>query len=495
MKNTHLFILAIACIFYSSSLFSQTISLTEAQKVGVSKITDLGVQYDFKIGSNPELFNSYSDDPLFFAFQLEPVGFMIISANRLLPPVVAYSLTSNYKSEEFEESALVDLMRNDLSQRLLNIDKMSISRRESRKLLWNQLTNTSSKARIKFDQWPPTGTTSTGGWLETNWKQSFPDNDFCPMDPVTNQRSLAGCPSVAIAMLINYYETLNETELIDETDDYYHSYSGRNYWVDDDYEEIDFLSFPDINAYFDTITDSYFSNSPLKQAEISALIWASGIVAKQVYTSSISGTFGVEQAYDGIFRFGFAEATLLDGNNPDILSELAQNMMEARPALLAVLNPTGPGHNLVTDGYNTDGFYHLNFGFGGSYNGWYLIPDEIPFNLTVFEGVIVDIAYPPVNTSVGKKDIIYSALNAFPNPSSSDVTISYMLKSQNHVNLTITNSSGKLIKYLLDKKQPIGEYNIVWHGRDDSGQKVLPGVYCCELQISNETKTIKIIYQ
>jgi hypothetical protein len=67
-------------------------------------------------------------------------------------------------------------------------------------------------------------------------------------------------------------------------------------------------------------------------------------------------------------------------------------MMQALPAHLAVVDSSETsGHNLVVDGYNTDDYYHLNFGWGGGSNGWYLLPDEIPYGLTVIEGVIVDI--------------------------------------------------------------------------------------------------------
>ena len=253
-----------------------------------------------------------------------------------------------------------------------------------------------------FEQWPPSGSTSTGGWLETNWKQGSPYNQFVPMDPVTSQRAVAGCPSVAVAMLINYYETTNGTQLSDAEDDYYHSYSGRNYYIDDDYESIDFLPFPEVNAYLDTISNTWASGSTAKPVEAAALIWACGVAAKQVYTSSISGTFGVDQAYDAFLRFGYADAALIYPTGM-IVETLEQNMKDARPALLAVLDPGTAGHNLVTDGFNTDGYFHLNFGWGGSYNGWYHIPDEIPYNLTVFEGVVVNIAFPPVYTSSGKK--------------------------------------------------------------------------------------------
>jgi hypothetical protein len=48
---------------------------------------------------------------------------------------------------------------------------------------------------------------------------------------------------------------------------------------------------------------------------------------------------------------------------------------------------------MVVDGYNTGGYYHINFGWGGSYDSWYLLPNELPLELTVIEGVIVDIIH------------------------------------------------------------------------------------------------------
>ena len=53
------------------------------------------------------------------------------------------------------------------------------------------------------------------------------------------------------------------------------------------------------------------------------------------------------------------------------------------------------GHNLVIDGYNSDDYFHINFGWGGSYNGWYRLLSGLPYSLTVIEGVIVDIMSTP----------------------------------------------------------------------------------------------------
>lgn len=114
----------------------------------------------------------------------------------------------------------------------------------------------------------------------------------------------------------------------------------------------------------------------------------------QVYSASGSGTFSVDQAYMGYQRFGFDDCELIAPDDPDLLATLAAEMQAARPAHLAVVTPDWQsGHNVVVDGYNSDGFFHVNFGWNGMYDGWYRLPSGLPYGLTVFEGVIV--APPP----------------------------------------------------------------------------------------------------
>ncbi|OQX70465.1 MAG: hypothetical protein B6D62_05015 [Candidatus Cloacimonas sp. 4484_275] len=91
------------------------------------------------------------------------------------------------------------------------------------------------------------------------------------------------------------------------------------------------------------------------------------------------------------------------GLQPEWFGNFPNNIIEAFPVHLAVVNQNWTmGHNVVIDGYNTDEYFHLNFGWGGTYNGWYLLPDEIPYGLTVIEGAIVDIFPAGVSACVGK---------------------------------------------------------------------------------------------
>jgi hypothetical protein len=176
-----------------------------------------------------------------------------------------------------------------------------------------------------------------------------------------------------------------------DSDDYYHNYINR-FWIDDDYEEYDFPSFPELNEYLDTLVNHYENQILLTGDDKATLNFACGVAATQVYTPEASGTFGVNQAYDAYIKFNCTTVELLDDNDVDLYERLSQNIKNAYPVHLAVITPTSPpsGHNLVVDGYNTDDFYHLNFGWGGTYDGWYLLPDELPLSLTVIEGVIVD---------------------------------------------------------------------------------------------------------
>ncbi|MCU0302517.1 MAG: C10 family peptidase [Thermoanaerobaculales bacterium] len=334
--------------------------------------------------------------PLLFLIDLDPAGFVVVAGNTDLPPVVAYSFADDLPSRQPEEGILVDLLRADLGLRLEGVPSLPAGVVSGRHDEWYRLLARLPREGDEpdFEQWPAAGTTSTGGWLETNWHQSSPYNDQCPFDPVAGGRSVAGCPAVAVAMVVNHHRTTNDTRF-DDADDYYHSYAGRQYWIDDDWATLGFPAFPTLSASLADLEQRYRTGVPATPADAAALVFAAGVAATQVYTASISGTFGVSQAVDAYLKFGADRLSLVPGTDPEIYLRMSANMKSGLPAHLAVLDPGGSaGHNLVADGYNTDDYFHLNFGWGGSANGWYLLPDEIPYNLTVIDGVVVDIAFP-----------------------------------------------------------------------------------------------------
>ena len=251
-----------------------------------------------------------------------------------------------------------------------------------------------SLLNINFQQWPSGELTLGDGWLDTQWHQNAPYNNFCPIDLAGGgDKSVAGCPAVAMAQIVNYHQTTKNVSF-DDSDDYYHGYAGNNFLIDDDHETYDFPSFPELNSYLDTLMSHYQNQIPLTDDDKAAIVFACGVAAEQIYHPTGSGTLGVDQAYQAYEKFDFDEIELLTEDDPDLYDRLISNMEDGLPAHIAVVNEEGTvGHNMVVDGYNTEGYYHINFGWGGPSDGWYLLPEELPYDLTVIEGVIVDIIH------------------------------------------------------------------------------------------------------
>jgi hypothetical protein len=493
MKQRLISTILLCCLIIGAGFnsFAEPVDQATAYKTAVNKICVLEHSIDFTVVSNGKLFYDPSGQPLFYFFGLEPSGFIVTSADNDLPPVISYSFSDNAGVLDDRNNLLIQLLIADLTNRRSNIGRIPQEVIMERNREWEELKAGKAVERSgKFQQWPPEGTTPTGGWLEANWHQSPPYNNLCPMDPVTNQRSVAGCPATAMAQIVNYFETINGTFFTDD-DDYYHAYAGRNYWIDDDYIEIDFPSFPQLNAHLDTIASCYANGGVLKDIDKAALTFACGVAAHQVYTSQVSGTFGVNQALQAYQKFGFAEVAFFDENDTSVYNALAQNMMEARPAHLAVVDPGWTmGHNVVVDGYNTDDYYHLNFGWGGPYNGWYLLPDEIPYGLTVIEGAIADIAYPPVNTGfAGWTDP--SAFEIYPNPATERVIIEFCSDRISECYIELSGMNGSKVFRQEIAVMP-GTKSIPLELRNSSGGTLQPGVYLCRLVANDRILTRKI---
>lgn len=435
------------------------ITVKDAEQISLAKLLQYS-KYDYSIHNN-EIIENDEGIVLFYAVHLNPAGFVIVPGDDRMIPVIAYSFMDNIDVE----GKFFDFLKGDIQKRYDALNKIPFSIIKHRQQQRQDLINLNFE-KDKFEQWPPEGTTSTGGWLESNWSQGDPYNQMCPIDPVTGNRSVAGCPAVALAMIINYHQTINNTVFTDD-DDYYHNYAGREYYIDDDYIEFDFPCFPDLNKYLDTLIMHYGNKKDISDNDKAALTFACGVAAAQVFTSSVSGTFGVSQAFDAYEKFNCEDIELLYEDHPDFFNRLSQNMMDSLPAHLAVLvDGSGGGHNVVVDGFNTDNYYHVNFGWGGSYNAWYILPDELPYSLTIIEGLIVDIMKPEPPPPVYINSKTDQPVNLYPNPAKDYFSVN--INTENSIAVEIYNHQGSLIReiknytgYKIDIKNiPAGVYII-----------------------------------
>lgn len=261
--------------------------------------------------------------------------------------------------------------------------------------------------------------------LSTQWTQGYPYNQYCPADPFENNKHCyTGCPAIVMGQILNYLQTTQGTRF-DDGDDYFTgNYFGRQFHIDDDCDTYDFPSFPALNAMLDSVDSTFQRGEELSDLLISAVVFACGVACKQVYTASDtygSGTYYVDQAYDAYRRFGFANCQLLREPDSAMYATLISNLQAGYPAHLAVESEDRTtGHNLVVDGYReSDGKFHLNFGWGGYKDNWYKLPDPNGFAMgwTRIEGIIVNII-PSTSPLDVQQPNLERPLAVYPNPAS-----------------------------------------------------------------------------
>ena len=318
------------------------------------------------------------------------------------------------------------------------------------------------------------------GLLTSHWTQDFPYNQFCPRDPLYNNAySCAGCPAIAMGQIINYLQTTEGTRFSDD-DDYAHYYAGRNYYIDDDWETLKFLSFPLLNEMMDSIDATFERGEELSGELAAALVFACGTALTQVYTSEGSGTFFVDQAFEAYQRFGFTDCVLFRDPDSIMYATLISNLQAGYPAHLAVENPEGTvGHNVVVDGYReSDGKFHINFGYGGSLDDWYDIPDpNFFYGLTKVEGIILNI-FPKDGPMAVHDYAGQQRLEVYPNPVSD---VLYMKNiPYEKVNYSIFNILGQKVATGSSK----GSISVAELGK---------GVYILQVKGENFLETTKFV--
>ncbi len=86
-----------------------------------------------------------------------------------------------------------------------------------------------------------------------------------------------------------------------------------------------------------------------------------------------------------------------------------------------------------------------------------------------------------------------SLLQNFPNPWNPSTVIKYHIAQDGHVNLSIYNIAGQLVRNLVDDTKKAGKYDVQWDGKDNSGRVVTSGVYFYKIAAENFKSTRKMI--
>ncbi|MCL1594333.1 MAG: T9SS type A sorting domain-containing protein, partial [Actinomycetia bacterium] len=72
-------------------------------------------------------------------------------------------------------------------------------------------------------------------------------------------------------------------------------------------------------------------------------------------------------------------------------------------------------------------------------------------------------------------------------------SIRFALSDNGHVRLTIYDTAGRRVRELVNEYMAAGEHGRIWNGRDDSGRRVVSGVYSYRLEANGLVQTKRLV--
>ncbi|MBC8525959.1 MAG: C10 family peptidase [Candidatus Cloacimonetes bacterium] len=388
-----IYFLTLIIFQFAVFLNAKPITVNEAQKAGSNYLIVKNKNDMFSASEISTIQNEDNRAILCYIIDLQPKGFIALSSDSDIIPIIAYSFRNNLIRND--ENLLYYMIKKDMEFRLEVLPKFSSEKIHCNNILWEKYISgdISEFDNREFEQWPPEGSTSTTGWIETTWTQGYPYNMFCPLDPNTWQRCVTGCVATAMAQIINYHKYIGDVSFNYYIDHYWSN--GIN--IDADSELYDFPSFEELNVYLDTLTVHYQNDEFVTNEDKAALNFACGISVEMWYSSSGSGAWTQQVASGLLNKFDYDSALWMESYHPHFYDSLSTNMINAKPAELAIYQSGGAGgHAINCDGYNTDDEYHLNFGWG-AYSpdnittAWYSLPEGMPAGYCIVNGAVINI--------------------------------------------------------------------------------------------------------
>jgi hypothetical protein len=322
---------------------------------------DKGESFSLKVREIVPVFkNAHAN---YYAINFEE-GFVLIAGIANVWPVLAYSTEGHFSLPENETN--VKAWLDQYEKQIEHAVKINAQPTKEIKAAWDKYSNEN------FSSGKPTVTEGVAPLLTSKWNQGIYYNELCPPDPAgPGGRTYAGCVATAMGQVMYYFR-------------YPQTGAGSYSYYHPDYDTI--------SANFENTT--YKWNEMVNQlagsnTAVAELLFHLGVSVDMVYGPNGSGMYNHKAAYALRTHFKYAPETqyvFRDSTTMDWDSLLVTHLNQRIPMYYAGWSqPHIYGHAFVVDGYQGEGFYHFNWGWGGSFDGYFytneLTPGGSNFNL------------------------------------------------------------------------------------------------------------------
>ena len=371
MKNNRiLFLLLLVGI--SVSAFAKKVEIADARLIAKNTYFEQvnrhnSVPYQ-SIAITREFVENYNNHDVYYIFNINDKGFVIISADDICYPVIGFSFESSYSPSDQSDGFIYWM--NERKKEIANNIENNIQADANITAMWQHLNNKD------FGRSPsiPGSILDVTPLTTSLWDQIFPYNDNVPFDSTCsgfNDHVTTGCIATAMSQIMYYWRW--PLIGVGSHCDYSNKYGN-------------------LCAEFDTT--NYDWNGMVDQPSsecnpISILMYQTGVSVDMDYNSDnqcSSGAYtnAVAIALLNYFKYSSAQYVQALSYSTTNWNNLLQGDLNiGKPIQYSGSGPDG-GHSWVCDGYQATDYYHFNWGWSGSANGYYYLnnldPDGYNFN-------------------------------------------------------------------------------------------------------------------
>jgi len=414
-----LFAIIVVLLGTCGILFAAPVSMEEAEEIArnhaYQAFNQLNRVFMDKADINvAHIFEASRDmEKVYYIFNLDPEGWVIVAADDVAYPIIAYSNTGAY-AEDNQPPAFEAWMENVKDEIYDALVKQS-NPLPAATSAWEGYTDGSDifPLSIVVDKLIQT-TWSQGGKPSFDWPW-YPSYDE-QMPSETNwagfyRVSPTGCGATAMAQIINYWSWPPSGKGSHSYDPPWDCESQGNTCHGYGVRSVDFSA----QSYnWDIMPTSVAARirgtHTAGEQQVQILMKDVGIALEMDYTPWVSGAYpsDVAPAFINYYRYDPGAHRSSKSSYPTTwISKLRNELDNSRPLYYYGYN--SGGHAFICDGYDSNNSFHFNWGWGGSYDGWYYLDALTPgsHDYTSSQGAVF-------NIKPARPDLVITSVSTSP---------------------------------------------------------------------------------
>jgi len=361
--------------------------------------------------------------PLLYIFNFEEGGFVIVAADKNAEPILAYSATGKFSmgGENPAAESWIDGYAQEIAYAM-----------ETKAMPTPEMLNQWNEAEKGYFPSKKQKANSVEPLLTSKWNQDKYYNALCPDEAMPqgmgsfDNHVPNGCVALTMAQIM-----------------YYHRYPRKGIGISN-YVSTNYgpqrAEFKNANYDYEAMSDvaTGYSNA------IAQLCYHAGVSVLMNYTANGSGanTEDASKAFPG--RFAYKSSLTLYSRGTDDLewkNLLKTDLNKELPVYYSACGNIGTHgcHAFVCDGYDDKDYFHFNWGWGGSADGYYTINTMLGY--TRDNAIITGIEPYSENTISTGSDTLTATYGSFSDGSSprkdyaNNTNRSWLIAPQNGKNI------------------------------------------------------------